>query len=371
MNVNMSYCTMVRRFAVAGLLVVVLALPAPAATPFDGGTIAPGSPAVTGAAGKEASSGVAGLLHSVGGWFGKAKKSVGGFVDDLFDKAGDAWGILERVANLPGWIKQGHLSDKEKAEFMTLAKARPDLAWPADRDIGAARNAHRSTTRDELREALTGNYDYIEADLRLEGPGRKFLHIGGERRPVVAHDSYQTNGILFEDWVPIVKASGRGIKVDFKDNGALDGVIAILKKNEIPDYRLNMNIGVGNPPVASPGAAIESALLQPPNDKRIAQIRAAFPKCIINLSPGKPMDGKRYTERQIAQLARYAKEAGQPVMFPMRSDYVTPELVAQLKPYGKVAVWNDPSVDSPKDIAAATARFRAMGVDGTIDLRQK
>lgn len=288
---------------------------------------------------------------TVGGWFGSAK--------NIFDLIKDT---APKLLNLPGWYRQGHLSDKARRELLKLAASHPGRAWPADKDIAEARNAHRTTTFDELKEGLEGNYDYLEADLRMEGPLRDHLSVPGpERRPVVAHDSYQTNGILFEDWVDVVKASGKGIKVDFKDSQAIGPVIDILKNAKIPEYRIIMNIGIPAPPPIS---------LDELKDARLKQIRSAFPKCILNLSPGGEADANgHYTARAVEQMIRYAKAAGQPVMFPLKAEMVTPEIVQKLRPFGKVAIWNDPTTFNPVDKEAEIEKFRSWGVDGMIDIR--
>ena len=62
---------------------------------------------------------------------------------------------------------------------------------------------------------------------------------------------------------------------------------------------------------------------------------------------------------------------GGPVTFPLRAEFVTPEVVETLKPHGTVSIWNDPKTFLPEDKALAAKRFREMGVDGMIDLRGK
>ncbi|HNV72710.1 MAG TPA: DUF2181 domain-containing protein, partial [Candidatus Ozemobacteraceae bacterium] len=279
---------------------------------------------------------------------------------DLFDTIGDIW---DEVTNIPGWVRQGHLDEKKRKELENLARARPSLAWPVNGDIADARNAHRTNTFAEMRDALKGEYDWLECDVRLEGPLRD--HVGvplGDRRPITAHDSFQTNGLLFEDWVKIAKESGRGIKVDFKDSKALDQVLTLLKNAGVPDHRLILNIGIPDP---KPG---ETDLTKPVSDERLQKIRAAFPQALINLSPGGGTVDGQYSEAQIAQMIRYAKAAGQPVMFPLRAEWVTREVVQKLEPHGKVAIWNSPNTFNPADPAAEIARFRSWGVTGMIDL---
>ncbi|EKD83941.1 MAG: hypothetical protein ACD_39C00346G0001 [uncultured bacterium] len=68
------------------------------------------------------------------------------------------------------------------------------------------------------------------------------------------------------------------------------------------------------------------------------------------------------------RLIEYAKAAGKPVMYAMRAEWVTPELVKKLEPYGKVSIWNSTSTFDPTDVAKEVERFRSWGVTGMIDL---
>ena len=138
-------------------------------------------------------------------------------------------------------------------------------------------------------------------------------------------------------------------------------VLNILKQKHVSGDRLMLNIGI-----PAPSASTDTSVA--PHDARLKKIREAFPNAVIALSPSS--DGP-YDEKAIAQIARYSKEAGAPVMFPLRADLVTPGTVMALKPYGKVAIWNDLGTWSPADIAKEEARFRSWGVDGMIDLRKK
>ncbi len=279
---------------------------------------------------------------------------------DIFDTLGDIW---DEVKNIPGWLRQGPLAENKRKELENLARARPSLAWPLTGNIADARNAHRTNTFEELRDSLKGDYNWLECDVRLEGPLRD--HVGvplSERRPITAHDSFQTNGLLFEDWVKIAKESGRGIKVDFKDSKALDQVLDLLKKADVPDQRLILNIGIPDP---KPG---ETDLTKPVSDDRLKKIRAAFPGAVINLSPGGGIVYGHYSDAQVQQMIRYAKAAGQPVMFPLRAEWITRQIVQNLEPHGKVAIWNSPQTFNPSDPAAEAARFRSWGVTGMIDI---
>ncbi len=303
------------------------------------------------------------------GW-SSIKKKVAGFFGSIGRYARQAGDFIKEVTNLPAWVKQGDLSKKNEAKLLSLAKAKPELAWPAGGDMKDARNAHRTNTVEEMTEALEGNYNWLECDVRLEGPLRDKISIGGNRRPITAHDSFQTNGMLFEDWVKIGKASGRGLKVEIKTGGALDQVLEILKKEGISQDKLILNIGIPDPGPAK-GDSDSDLASKPVDDERLKKIRKDFPRAIINLSPGanETTPEGYYTSRQVEQMIRYSKAAGKPVMFPLKAEMVSPEIVKALKPYGKIAIWNDPSTFNPADPEAEIARFRSWGVDGMIDIR--
>lgn len=286
---------------------------------------------------------------------GDAKNLFGNF-KEKFDLAKD---FLEKIKNVPGWFRQGTLSKKKLDELLQVAKENSDKSWPPGSDIATGVNAHYTNTFKELKEALESDCTWLECDVRLEGPARDWLPFKEGRRPITAHDSFQANGLLFEDWVKITSQSGRGIKIDLKENPALDGVLETLKKYKVNEQGLILNIGVSN-----------SA--DPSNDQRLKKIRAAFPLCIINLSPGgSDIEDGHYGQKTVGQLIAYAKVAKKPSMFPLRAEFVTPDIVAKLKPYGKIAIWNSPYTYNPVDVKAEVEKFRQWGVDGIIDIMTK
>ncbi|HAE37520.1 MAG TPA: hypothetical protein DCG57_02640 [Candidatus Riflebacteria bacterium] len=290
--------------------------------------------------------------------------SVVDFVKDKKDKVSHGFNevckIVPKLTRIRAFFKQKTLSDKDRKKLEELAEKNKSKGWPLDGDIADVVNAHYTNTYGELKKALESDCNWFECDVRPEGPLREYVpFMDGEPRPVTAHDSFQTNGMLFEDWVRIVAKSGRGIKVDLKDNSSLDGVLAVLKKYNIDERRLILNINV-----SQPGSGPKAE-----NDARIKAIRKAFPGCRIKLSPGggSSVDGK-YTMTAADRLIEYAKAAGQPIMYAMRAEWVTPELVKKLEPYGKVSIWNSTSTFDPVDVAKEVARFRSWGVTGMVDL---
>lgn len=290
-------------------------------------------------------------------------------VEDVVDK------LDHYVDNIKDFYDHPNLSKAKLNELNALADARPDLAWKGDKSIGAARNAHYTNTPDEMAAALRGEHDWLEGDVRLEG-GLRALPAIGDRQAIMAHDPTDIGGMTLDEWVKVGMRSGRGLKLDIKQATAVDEVLEVLAKNQVPDERLILNVGVGWGPGGLGGIANElfdSALDPWVHEGDLKKLRAAHPEAIINLSlstrPQPP--GTAYSDSQLDKLIKMAKLAGEPVMFPLRAEFVTPEVVEKLKPYGKVAIWNDTSSFNPKDVEAEIRRFRGMGVDGVIDLMTK
>jgi hypothetical protein len=220
---------------------------------------------------------------------------------------------------------------------LRAAATRNDAArWDPSRDIADARNAHSTNTPAELLEALEGSYDHFEGDVRIAGNGRI----------VMAHDRGDTRGLTLDDWLEIGKRSGRALKLDFKDGAAILPALERAKALGIRGTHLVINVSTRT------------------DDETLRRIRAAYPDAWINLSPG-----GTYDSATLRSLARQARRVGGKVQFPLRWDRVTPQVVRALAPYGRIAIWNDPRI-APADLSVERARLRAMGVDGTIDLRR-
>lgn len=231
----------------------------------------------------------------------------------------------------------GRLTTSERERLDRLASAPTRHRVPSGRDIATARNAHATNTFHELEQALEGDFDWFEGDVRLVGD-----------TAVMAHGAHDQGGLNLRDWVAIVSASGRGMKFDVKDPAALDSVLAAVGAERIPDHRLILNVGVGPDGVS---------------DAQLRQARRAHPEAIINLSVSEP-------GMHVPELARRARLVSSgPVMFPIEIDEVTPAVVEQLRAHGRIAVWNDPDEHPVTDVARESSRLRRLGADGMIDLR--
>ena len=209
------------------------------------------------------------------------------------------------------------------------------------------KNKHRTNTPEEMMEGLKGDYTCFEGDVRIE----RGVFGKGDTQAIMAHDAWGTDGMTLKDWMSIGAASGRKLKMDFKEGAALGEALKHAKDLKIPGDQLIFNGGLG---------------------LDFAAVRKDFPDATLAINPpGDGDKGEPYADGDIAQTIASAKEHGQPVIFPLRSDRVTPEVVAKLKPYGEVAIWNAPSKDAPSDVPAAVKKFRDMGVDGMIDMTGK
>lgn len=294
----------------------------------------------------------------------KPKKSPFRFLTQLKDKfffaVNQLRELFPKLSRLQAFFVQKRLKNKHLDELSKIANDRRNFGWHPEDDIAEVVNAHYTNTYDELKKALKSDCNWFECDVRLEGPLRSILPIiGGEPRPVTAHDPFQTNGMLFDDWVSIVARSGRGIKVDLKTDNALDGTLATLKKHGIDGRKLIMNINVtapGKGPVAS-------------DDERLKKIRKDFPDCYIKLSPGSGSSSNgKYTEEAIERLIEYTKACGSPVTYALRAEWVTPEIVKKLEAHGKVSIWNTTWSFNPKVVKTEVEKFRSWGVSGIVDL---
>lgn len=225
---------------------------------------------------------------------------------------------------------------EQLARLWTAATSHPENRWEYGRDIGAARNAHITNTPTQLEAALEGPFDYLEGDIQYDARNQ---------RPYMAHDAGDHSGLATNEWLDLGAASGRGLKLDFKDGAAILPTLELAKARGIADDHLVVNVGVGT------------------DRATLAHARDLYPDAYVNLSPG-----SRYDANELYKLQDASRFVGGNVQFPLKWDLLTQDVINQLKPYGRIAIWNDPD-NGPTDIAAEIARLRLMGVDGTIDLR--
>jgi hypothetical protein len=224
------------------------------------------------------------------------------------------------------------------------ASAQPDLAMPVD--LSQVRNAHRTNTPDEMREALAGRYNMFEGDVRLDRHGQ----------PVLAHGRTDERGLPLDQWLELARESGRSVKLEFKETRAIGPAMLALHASGVDADKVMLNVTC----VTWPG-------LDKLDPDEIAELAQQNPQMRIALSIGRVP----YTDRTLHKAAQAARAVGDPnrVTFPLQSDHIDEHVIAQLAPYGSISAWNHPAFFDPDDLEAERSRLQDLGVNGMIDLR--
>lgn len=287
--------------------------------------------------------------------------------------------IISSLARLR-WLSRfvSHLP-KSKSVMSDLHQRAKDpsqeqFRWNDGDPISSAHNAHYTNTTKEVQAGLSGNYNFMEGDIWMEGALRRIPLVDRLREPIMAHYPDDVKGLSLQEWLEVGKASGKGLKLDIKQSATIPKIIEQVEELDIPDERLIFNADM----VFGPGVKrdLKFRLLDLTTDfttqtDEMMEIREAFPDSTIGV--GFYTKGQKkpttYTEAQLNQVITIASELGGPITFPLRAEFVTPKVVEKLKPHGTVSVWNDPKSFLPPDLDQAKLEFRKMGVDGMIDLR--
>ncbi|MCB0878068.1 MAG: DUF2181 domain-containing protein [Thermoleophilia bacterium] len=212
---------------------------------------------------------------------------------------------------------------------------------PANDDLTKAKNAHRTNTAREMREAIDEGYNWFEGDLRMTDDGT----------PVMAHDSdNKGDGLTLDEWLAIGDSSERGMKVDVKEAEAIPKLLDALERSGIPDGRIMINVAAGQ---------VDSTAVQ--------RIRERFPDAWLALNPT-IREGRGYSDADLRQITDMADAAGGRVTFPIRWDIASDKAITALAPHGKVSIWTAKSHGTPDNRGRATHDLRSRGVEGVIDL---
>lgn len=280
------------------------------------------------------------------------------------------------------WLKRfvAHpATSPEKLEDLFERASQPaqrQYRWRDGDSLSKARNAHYTNDVNDLSAGLSGSYNFLEGDVWLEGAARQIPGLDHFREPIMAHGPGEVTGLSLEEWLEVGKRSGKGLKIDIKQSAAIPKIIDAVREEGIPEERLVFNADMAFGPGISND--LKFRLLNVTTDfttdtKEMGSIRKAFPKATIGVglyTKAMPV-GTSYTTDQLGRVISIAKELGGPITFPLRAEFVTPNIVERLKPHGTVSIWNDPKSFNPEDKAVAEQMFRRMGVDGMIDLRSR
>uniref|UniRef100_A0A3P8ZNB1 Menorin-like domain-containing protein n=1 Tax=Esox lucius TaxID=8010 RepID=A0A3P8ZNB1_ESOLU len=105
------------------------------------------------------------------------------------------------------------MKDQTLEHFLRQGKIRvndaADIQW-----------AHAANSKTKITEALQSSAHMIEADILLRGHEPK--------EPIMAHPPENDSDISLHDWLKVVQASDKGIKLDFKSLQAVAPSMALL-----------------------------------------------------------------------------------------------------------------------------------------------
>lgn len=260
--------------------------------------------------------------------------------------------VLDRLRWVKRFLAHAPASSQVKAELLAKAADPEQSRWNDGDSFSKARNAHYTNTPAELSKALEGDHNFLEA-----------------------HAPDNVTGLTLKEWLEVGVASGKGLKLDIKQSAALSKVIEAVKDAEVPQDRLIINADME----FGPGIRhdLKFRIFDKISDFKtevdeMREVRKALPKATIavGLYTGTKPAGTVYAPSQIYGAIAIAQQLGGPITFPLRADFVTKELVNVLKEHGTVSVWNDPKTYLPDNLKEAERYFRAIGVDGMIDLRE-
>lgn len=227
------------------------------------------------------------------------------------------------------------------AELAASAPASERFA-PGDHP-STIRNAHYANTRAQLAYALAGPYNSVEGDVRVRNGV-----------PVMQHDGDAAHDLTFEQWALLASRAGKHLRIDLKEPAALAQVADTLERLGIPAGTVTFNVGLATP--FSKGLSVDA----------VRALRGRFPLAWITLNLPLPL-GPGYLLASRAARAIGGDRLGVAVMAGLvhRGDI---ELLR--RSFAAVNAWNLPLLGDP-DVGAMTAKLRAMGVNGMVDLRRR
>lgn len=236
--------------------------------------------------------------------------------------------------------------DPEIADLVALARRmrNAQTEWTASRPLSDGINAHSTNTIQHMKEALEDDYNWLEGDIRQE--------INAPHAMEARHDKGQEDGdnLLLRQWLTIGAASGRGLKLDVKEDQHTARILDEVRASGVPDERLMFNLAFNA--MAQWGA----------------RIRAQHPRAWLAINPPDG-DGKLDRARAEAMVAQ-GRQFGGPVTFVVRFDLLTKETLAILKTGGPVSVWNALTEGTiVRNADALTRSLKEQGVNGVVDIR--
>ncbi len=218
----------------------------------------------------------------------------------------------------------------------------PATEWSVGTPLASARNAHATNSVSSLADALESDANWLEGDLSLVDDELRMSHPGDD----------PADSLAFDDWLRVVAASGRGVKLDLKSSShaRIDEVLDQLRGSGIESGLLMVNVG-------------EVA------DADLVAIRSALPDAWISLNPLAPSGG--YDDEAIDTVLERARLVGGPISFALRWDAAEQHVIDRLAGAGSVSIWSNPWYGSPDDVESETRYLRVRGVDGMVDITDR
>lgn len=214
--------------------------------------------------------------------------------------------------------------------------------WVPGADPSAIRNAHYGNTRAQLAYALARGYNSVEGDVRMR-----------DGQPVMQHDELGSHDLTFEQWAVLMARAGRHMRIDLKEREALEPVAATLERLGVPAGSVTFNVSA-RAPWSQGNQTIET----------IGALRARFPDAWITINLPMPFRPGVEIATSVARSVGGGK-LGVAVM----GGFASAQTIARLRSaFDVVNAWNEPRLGH-LDIQSETARLRALGVNGMIDLR--
>ncbi|MCW2923631.1 MAG: hypothetical protein JWM98_1035 [Thermoleophilia bacterium] len=205
-------------------------------------------------------------------------------------------------------------------------------------------NAHYTNTRTQLAWALTHHYNTFEGDVRMR-----------DGVPVMQHDATSERDLTFEQWALVGARSHRHLRVDLKEGEATAPVEAILARLGVDDGLVTFNVGV-----LSPWSAANQSI------EAVRALKARHPRSWFSINLALPF-GPVYEHARLAARLIGGDRLGTTVL----AGVVTARDAEHLRrSFAYLNAWNIPFAGDI-DIPSETARLRAIGVNGMIDLRRR
>jgi hypothetical protein len=230
-------------------------------------------------------------------------------------------------------------------QLAAIADAAPaDQRFVPGSHPSTIRNAHYSNKRAQLAYALAGPYNSVEGDVRMR-----------DGVPVMSHDPKAPVDLTFEQWAFLAARAGKHLRIDLKESRAIPAVTGILQRLGIESGRVTFNVGVLNP-FASATTTLEV----------IRGLRTSFPEAWVTINLPLPL-GPGYVLAERVARTLGPRHLGVAITAGLTFEH---DVRLLRRSFEVVNAWNLPQLGNP-DVAAMTAKLRAMGVNGMIDLRRR